>query len=399
MKKIFLLLLILLLPISLFAFDFGLILNNYVGLGGQDYFNYQTDILPRISFLVDDWGEFYLSAGMTLGYDNDFFYVPELLRTEFSMSFGNSGRIRAGRISYTDPLSFVASGLFDGLQFSYYSKAGAFNIGAWYTGLLYKKTANITMTQNDQALYESDVDYGDFFNTYFAPPRLLASIDWEHPSIGELLSLKIALTGQFDLSDADEKCSSQYFILKAGIPIKSFLIELGGSLELSQSAIPEENAMAFAWSVGAFWTLPTSFTSRLSFTADFAGGRPEDSDLRAFIPVTTKSYGSILQAKLSGLTALDLNYTARINRAFGTSVSASYFVRNDLGTFSGYPLGGTNSSGYALGAEIFARLIWSPISDLQLNLGGGAFLPVLGDAAPDEEAQWRIELTAVLALF
>jgi len=414
MKKIYLLPLILLLPISLFAFDFGLITNQYIGYGNsggdENYFKYQGDILPRISFLIGDSGELFLSAGMTLGYEEEFFYVPELLRTEFSMRFGSS-RIKAGRFTYSDPLSFIANGLFDGLQFTHNSNAGNFSVGAWYTGLLYKKNANITMTGNDQAIYDSVLDYNDFFDTYFAPPRLLASLNWEHPSIAELLSLKIALAGQIDLTDKDEKYHSEYFILKAGIPVKSFLIELGGSLELSQSTLPaalpeeaEDNqlAMAFAWSLGLFWTLPTSFNSRLSLVGNFAGGRTDDF-IRAFVPVTTETFGNLLEAKLSGLTAIDLNYTARINRFLGTSLTASYFIRNDLGTFKGYPIigaaDGTEDDKYFLGAELYARLIWSPTSDLQLNLGGGAFIPSLGDAAPDEKARWRVELTAVLALF
>jgi len=401
MKKtrcVFFLILIFLPPLSLFAFDFGIITNQYVGFGnhggGENQFKYQADILPRFSFLIGDTGEFFLSAGMTLGVENEFYYVPELLRTEFSMRFDSIGIIKAGRIPYADPLSFIANGLFDGAKFSHNNAAGNFSIGAWYTGLLYKKTANITMTQKDQELYDSVLDYGNFFDTYFAPPRLLISLDWEHPSIGELVSLKVAVTGQFELSDGDEKFHSQYLTLKASFPVKSFLFELGGSMQASQS---DAFAIAFAWNVGVFWTLPTSFSSRLSFTGNFAGGRTDDV-VRAFVPITTKFYGNILKAKLSGLTVLDLNYTARISREFGTSISALYFIRNDLGTYKDYPVSSSGSNGYFLGAELFALLIWSPFSDLQLNLGGGAFLPSLGDVS-DEKTRWRIELTAVVGLY
>jgi len=405
MKKtrcIFFPVLMLLLPVSLFAFDFGLITNQYAGYGysggDENYFQYQADILPRFSSLIGDSGEFIISAGMTLGVEDGFYYVPELLRTEISLRFGN-GAIKAGRISYTDPLTFIASGLFDGVQFSHYSKAGIFSVGAWYTGLLFKKTANITMTAGDWAKYDSALDYGDFFNTYFAPPRLLASLDWEHPSVAELFSLKAAITGQIDLSDGNEKYHSQYLTLKAGIPVKSFLFELGGSLEAAQTAWEDETqfTMAFAWDLGIFWTLPASFNSRLSLTGRFAGGRVDDF-MGAFVPVTTKVFGDVLQAKLSGLSVLGLNYTARVNRILGTSLTASCFIRNDLGTYDGYPVIAEENDGYFLGTEFFARLVWSPVSDIQLNFGGGAFLPSLGDVS-DEKARWRIELTAVLAIY
>jgi len=403
-RTIFLLLLIFLLPVSIFAFDFGLITNQYVGFGNtageDDYLKYQIDFLPRLSFLIGDSGEFNISGGMSLGYENEFFYIPELLRTEISLRFGNSG-IRMGRMNYTDPLSFVVNGLFDGARFSNYSKAGVFSIGAWYTGLVYKKTANIFMTDEEKKAYDAVLDYEEFSKTYFAPRRFLASLDWEHPSIAEAFSLKISAIGQIDLSNEedDKKYHSEYFILKAGIPVKSFLFEIGGSLETVQTPDNEtKNSMAFAWDLGLFWTLPTNFSSRLSLTGNFAGGAIEDSSISAFVPVTTKFYGNVLQAKLSGLTALDLNYTARVSRAFGTSLSATYFICNDLGTYSGYPARDVENKKYILGAELFAKLIWSPISDLQFNLGGGAFIPAMGNVS-DDKAQWRLELTAILALY
>jgi len=394
-----------LLPISISAFDFGLITNQYMGLGGQgdeeNNFNYKADILPRLSFPAGDTGDFILSAGFTMGVGNneDFYFVPELLRTELSLRFGNSG-IKAGRMSYSDPLNFIVTGLFDGIQFFNFSNVGTFNAGVWYTGLLYKKTANITMTANDLLIYSSELNFDDFSNTYFAPKRLLLSLDWGHPSIGELISLKTAITGQIDLSDEDGKYHSQYLTLKASIPAKSFLFELGGSLETAQtvSEIEDQFNTAFAWSFGLFWNLPTNINSRLSFTGNFAGGKVNDS-LGAFVPVTTKVFGDIFQAKLSGITVLGLNYTARINHAVGTSFTASHFVRNDLGTFSGYPVISAESDGYSLGTEFFARLVWSPFSDLQFNLGGGAFIPALGNAGPDENAKWRFDLTAILALY
>jgi hypothetical protein len=394
---------ILILPASLCAFDFGLITNQYAGFynqdGGEGIFEYKGDILPRFSGLIGDTGEFLISAGFSLGVLNDdFFFVPELLRTEVNFRFGGSS-IRAGRIFYSDPIGFIAGGFFDGVQFSHNSSAGIFSAGAWYTGLLYKKTAHITMTDNDIDIYEAELDYNDFADTYFAPARLLASFDWEHPSIAELFSLKAALTGQFDLTDSDVKLHTQYLTVKASLPVKRFLFEIGGSLEALQTAQDDDNkfAMALAGDFGLFWTLPSNFHSRLSFTGHIAGGRVDDS-IVAFVPVSTKIYSGVFQPKLSALSILALNYTARLDQTIGTGLSASFFVRNDLGTFTDYPVS-KDSEGYFLGTEIFARIVWSPASDLQFNIGGGAFLPALGDAGPQEQAIWRAELTVVLALY
>jgi len=389
---------ILILPVSLGAFDFGLITNQYAGFynqaGGEDIFEYKGDVLPRFSGLIGDSGDIFISAGLSFGVKDEFYFVPELLRTEINFRFGGSS-IRAGRIYYSDPLGFIAGGLFDGVQFSYNSSAGLFGIGAWYTGLLYKETAKITMTDNDRDIYGAKLDWDDFAKTYFAPARLLASLDWEHPSIAELFSLKAAITGQFDLSDADVKLHTQYLTLKASIPVKSLLFELGGSLEALQA--DDEFTMAFAGDFGIFWTFSSDFHSRLSFTGHIAGGGVDDF-IGAFVPVTTKTYSGVFQPKLSALSVFALNYTARLDRTIGAGLSASCFVRNDLGTFAGYPVSG-NSEGYFLGTEFLAKVTWSPISDLQLNIGGGAFLPALGDAGPEEQTLWRAEITVTLAIY
>ena len=398
--KIILLALIILLPVSLSAADFGLVVNingGYGGYGEEDHnFDYKADFWPRFSALLGDNGELLITAGLTLGMtDEDFYYVPELLHTELTMRFGSSG-IRLGRINYSDPLSFIAEGLFDGFQFFHSSGAGHFHIGAWYTGFLYKKNAQIAMTANDLEILNNDLDYDDFFNTYFAPKRAFMSMGWEHPSIGELLHLNTAIIGQVDLSDSDSWYHSQYLIIKAQVPINQFLIELGGSLETSQIADEEPFTMAFAAEAGFSWLFASVYNSRLSLTGRIAGGRIDDT-FTAFTPITTKHYGVIFQQNISGLSVFTLDYSSRVTQTLGASATASYFVRNDLGTYNTYPVNPDNN-GYFLGPEFSARVIWSPASDLQLNLTGGAFVPALGDAGPKEKLQWRVELTATIAL-
>jgi len=401
MNKFFITIMIFL-TVSLHAADFGLVVNAGGGFGGtaaeESAFDFQIDLWPRLSFLIGDNGEFIATAGFTVGYENDeLFYVPELLHTELSLRFGNSG-IRIGRFNYSDPLSFIAEGLFDGFRYFSNTDAGNFHIGAWYTGFLYKKNVNITMTKDDSAIFGTPVDYNDFLNTYFAPRRAFVSIGWGHPSLGEFMNLNTAVIGQFDLSDNDTKFHSQYLVLKAVIPIDNFSIDLGGSLQFSQTIENEDTFnMAFAAEFGFSRLFPSAFNSQLSFSGKIAGGRI-DSFFGEFVPITTKYYGFILKHKMSGLSVLNLNYSARLSRTLGASFNASYFVRNDLGTFAGYPTSGENG-GYFLGPEVCARFIWSPASDLQINFAGGAFIPALGDAGPNEKIRWRAELTATMAVF
>jgi hypothetical protein len=389
------------------AADFGLVINQYTAIDSQDGkvadpfmdgFEYRTDILPRASFLFGDTGEAFLSAGFSLGIKNDdFIYIPELLRTDVYYDFGNMG-IRAGRMQYADPLGFIAAGLFDGARFSYNSTMGSFGIGAWYTGLLYKKNANITMTPEEQINFYTPVEYDDFINTYFAPKRLLVSLDWEHPSIADRLRLSAAILGQVDFNN---KYHSQYAAIKASVPVDSLVLEFGGSFEMAEYPVDGDTKFntAFAWDLGIYWMPPTVFNSRLSLTGRFLSGYTSDT-LGVFVPVSNKFYGNVLKARPQGISMFGLDYTARLDRSLGASLNATYFMRNDLMTYmEDWLIDEEKNTGHLLGLELFARLVWSPFSDLQFFLGGGAFLPSLGDAGPKVKPRWHVELSAILALY
>ena len=417
----FIFLIIFLLPVSLWSFDFGVLLNQYAGFGNsagdENVSEYNAGIVPRALFYFGDTGSFFTSASMTVGYKDEFYFVPELLRTEFSIYFGGFG-IKAGRFNYSTPFSFIAEGLFDGIQFTHSSSAGRFGLGAWYTGLLYKKNADITMTSEDMKKYNTPLDYSDFADTYFAPRRFFAAIDWEHLSLLNVLQLNTAVMGQMDLSKEEEKHHSQYFAVKIGIPVSHFLIEFGGSLEASQiiqASLFEGNSsetasetesnnkeythnLAFSGEFGIYWMLPSNNNSRFSFVVRYASGYINER-VGAFVPFTSKLYGNIFQSKMTGITILTMDYSSRLTNSFGAGISLSYFIRNDKSIPGNYYTTSEISDGNALGAELFARLVWSPVSDLQLNLGGGTFTPAVGNVWKDGKPQWRIDLTAVLALY
>jgi hypothetical protein len=392
-------------PLS--AWDFGFITRQLAAynLGTADEegsFEYKGSFIPRFSYFINDTSSIFVSASMTIGVDDGFYYVPELLRTEYTISFGPVG-LSAGRIPYSDPLSFIADGLFDGARASYTSKIGRLSTGFWYTGFLYKKSVIIQMTEADQDRYDAAFDYADFINTYFTPSRILVAADWEHPSILEILNLKAAINGQFDLSNAGDRLNSLYLTLKASVPVSGFLFEAGGSIEgllFQNSGADNAFKLALAGELGIFWTLPGNINSRLSLTGKFTSGyKGEDSVLGAFIPVTTKHYGDIFTARMTALSVLSLNYTARFENTFGMTLTGSYFMRSDTETANSFPIAAEGDGGQALGAEFFARIIISPSSDLQINLGVGAFFPGLGDNWPEEKPICRIEASVIFAIF
>ena len=401
MKKLALLLL--LVPFcagAVVAYDLGVLLDQTVGaggIGGEDTaFDYSASLIPWFSMPLGDSGDLFVSAGLTAGYEyKKGFFVPELLRTEFLWRFNDAFRIRAGRLSYADPLNFVVDGLLDGAQVFYHTATGTFNAAFMYSGMLYKKTTKITMTAKDFISYYDDKKYA-------SSSRMLMAVGWEHPALWELVRLRASFTGQFDLNGGDAPYHSQYLTVKASLPYERFAFELGGALQTAQDMAWEDSAfgLALAGEIGASWALPTAFQSQLSFNGRFASGRTESGSIVAFVPVTTLEQGDVLKAKLSGLSALNLDYTARFRQDLSSSVGMTYFVRSDWGTYMGYPVGaGAEDDGYFLGGELCGRVIWSPASDLRLNAVAGVFLPAMGDVAPKADPQWRIELNLILALY
>jgi len=408
MKKAFFSLLIitlLVLPLPyISAWDWGLLMDQTAGLesvaGGEviDGFSYIGTLIPWFSTPLRDAGSFYLSGGASLEYDSGKpIFVPELLRTEFNYRIREYMEISAGRIPYTDPVGFIASGLFDGARLSLDTGYGNVGVGFWYTGLLYKKNAQITMTGNDMAIYTSTLDYTNFMDTYFSSRRLVAAIDWEYLDIKEWLSLKLAFIGQFDLNGQDEKYHSQYLAAKASIPVRNFAFNIGGTLEFMEiTGISQQFKIGLAGELGAAWMPPSSIPDQLSLTARFSSGTFNSGNtLAAFVPITTEAQGDVLSAKLSGLSMIRLEYSARLHDTFSINVASSYFILSDLATYKGPPPG---REGHFLGNEFSGRLTWSPFSDLRLSLGGGIFLPFMGNADKGDPV-WRINLNALVVIF
>jgi hypothetical protein len=391
---------------TLWGADFGLILDGSAAYGDSEsdlvfadkegIFEVSGALIPWFSVLAGDTGSVYISASARADKKGDTLtLVPELLRTEFSWGFG-SGEFTLGRMQYADPLGIIASGLFDGINVSIDTGGGSVSVGGWYTGYLYKERANITMTQAEAESYNTALDYEYFTDTYFAPRRVVAALGWEHQNLAELMRVQLALVGQFDLAEKD-KLNSQYAAVKLSVPVDALVINLGGCLEAMEDEKSDDDYnLALAGELGIAWMFPSS---RISLSGRYSSGTAENGSLRAFLPLTTIDQGNILKAKLSGISVISLDYLNRVHRTFSAGVAASCFVRNDLGTYNAYPVTFNADDGYVLGTELFARLLWSPVSDVQMNLGGGGFLPVMGNTNRNAPILWHVELNLILALY
>ena len=392
---IFCFVLLTVLPFSVFAFDAGVLIDQDLSLESpsDNLATYTASLIPWLSAPVGDNGDFYLSLGIAVNNENNKWkFIPELLRTDISYRFGK-GEITAGRMKYSDPLNFIASGFFDGMNVTLDTSAGSFGAGLWYTGLFYKKTINITMTEEDLVSYAKVLAHDDVVDTYFSSRRLLAALDWEHPGLWELVRLRVALLNQADLNRKSDWYHSQYLVAQASVPVKDiFVFDLGGSLSFAETA--KDVSPSLAGELGLAIFLPTVYQDRLRVSGIFSSGK--SGSISPFVPVTTVTQGEIPAAKLSGLSLINLDYIIRFHQAFSARVTSSYFVLSDLATYQGWPAG---KDGHFLGNEFFLRMIWSPVSDFQFNFGAGVFVPAMGNADPEEKPGWKIEFNAKLAVF
>jgi hypothetical protein len=385
------------------AVDIGVTLDQSVSLddafnGGTNGVSYAGTISPWVSGLLTDDGDMYLSMSVTPTVEGGkLFIVPELLRSDVTLRSERGTSLRFGRMPYVDPTGLVARGLFDGVELSQDAGGGSFSLGGWFTGLQYKKSANITVSPLDEAAYYTEFNADDM-NTYFASRRILASVGYEHPAIGELVRLRTALMGQFDVNGENDRYNSEYFVGKITVPYKNQLMfDAGWALELLQSP-DTEHVFGFAAELGAAWLPPTALFDRLSLTGRYASGWTEDSPVEAFTPLSTVAQGNVLKAKLSSLAHIRAGYTARLHETFSIDTAASYFLRTARPAFAG-DAEETEEYRYALGGELYLSMIWSPVSDIRVQWGSGLFMPGLGDVNPAGLPRWLFEMSASVALF
>jgi len=389
--------------LSLHALDFGLLLDQNGGinmpLGGENSednegsFEYSAALVPSLSSFVGENGSLFISASVKVKMEYDrVIVIPELLRTDFTYSFSN-GEFKIGRMGYQDPLGFIAVGLFDGVNVSFDAGNGSVGIGAWYTGFLYKERVNILTTYKDGDIHYYALDFSNFKDTYFAPPRVVAAIEYENQGLYERAQLRAALIAQFDLTDVETKINSQYAAAKISIPVKSFVYDIGLAAEMIETK--DEIKPAMAGLLGASYMFSKS---RLSLSGVYSSGVSDNDSYTAFVPLTIVYQGNVLNAYLSGLSYISLDYLGRLHKTFSIGLNASSFIRTDLGTYT-YPYSGNKSDGYFVGTEFFGCLYWNPVSDIKLNFGAGVFLPRLGNVDPKAAALIRAELNLIITLY
>jgi hypothetical protein len=255
------------------AADFGLALNQEAKasneVSGEDATIFYTPtIKPWLSASLGESVSLYLSGSVGFDYTADIggssawrspAVLPEVDRTELTWTASPSLYVRLGRQRFRDPAGLIAAGLFDGLSAGFSAGGSRFSLGAWYTGLLYKDTADIVMTGRDQGEYQKPYSLE---GGYFASRRGMASFEWERSGLRS--SLALGILGQFDLNGEEDKFHSQYLSARYGFRFSGAL-ELGASGVLGVGEDPAVWLMFFAGGLGLTWTPPGGPEDRLSF--------------------------------------------------------------------------------------------------------------------------------------
>ncbi|MDR0586324.1 MAG: hypothetical protein LBG26_03700 [Treponema sp.] len=391
---------------GIFAVDYGVIVSEQFdtensGAASNAELSSKTTLAPWFSAPLGDRGDFFFSAGVSVDWSQKerktTRYVPELFRLELSYRPVSPLTVKAGRISYEDPSRFTAKGYFDGINAAADLGAVLLNGGFYYTGFLYKDTANIKKTPGDPVDYDAELDYdgfpGGFVDTYFAPRRFLGAAQIEFPGfIVSRGTLHAGVLAQFDVSDAPDKLNSQYLLLRYALNLpKGFDLGLAGAAELLEAA--GESDLAFASSVEAGWAPPTAVTDRLSLTWRWASGTGPST--AAYFPVIAEAQGRILKPEFSGIMTAGGSYQARFLPSLSAEFDLRYFLRTDSSSFPDPDIDGDS---YFLGGEVFASVLWVPVSDLSFTLGGGAFFPKTGSAFRDDApVRWLFSMKAIFS--
>jgi hypothetical protein len=388
------------------AADFGLVIQQtpeYTNVADTAEGNpgYTGTYLPWVSADLGSAVRLYLSARLSTVYEaGEWKYgnLPLLFETErFSLSWRPLPPLflELGRLRFQEPSGFIASGLFDGARGNLVLGKARLNLGAFYTGLLYKETAKIVMSSGDAEQYALPPDYANP-KSYTASRRIMISAGAEFPDLTPRTRAALNGLAQFDLNGGDSSLHSQYFTLTYTVAPRESLALRGTAAAGMMENQEAEAAAHFAAAAGVDWEPPGALQDMVQGEFRWSSGKVHER-IGAFAPVSSNAQGQVFTPALSALMIVRGKYTARPSRDFSAAAEGAYFFRTDGETLSGagYP----PSASRALGGELYGSLVWAPVSDFAVTAGGGAFFPGLGDVFEKEApVRWKVRAGIILSL-
>ena len=373
---------------SVFSVDFGLVLGQ-TAEAESDFFTSETGFNPWFSYDNGNSISLYLSAFLTMRYSGEFsgegsmVFIPEFSRFAFIYKINEKISLEAGRIEFADVLGFTASGLFDGIRFKMELPPGSLSAAFLYTGLLYKETASIIMTGTDGINYYTPFE-GSNYGDYGASRRALASGRWDMPvkfPAGDACVLSADVLMQIDVNNNDDFLHSQYAAALMEFYPKDMIRITGGLLFSAMQNDSGNFGTAFGFLAQCKMGFPFTKASDLfGVTAKATFGTTENG-FTSYMPVSGIPQGSVFEETLSGLAYLSLDYNIRIINSLFAECAVRYFMR----TYN------MEDEGNLYGGEIWASLGWRLLEDIFIFLGGGLFIPGMGNVYPEEtDVIWKV---------
>jgi hypothetical protein len=366
------------------AADFGLVLNaegEYVSDAAGPGPAFTGSLSPWFSAALPGNLGLYLSGravfeyGVEYGREKRAWAWPplfELERAELNFRPRETVYARLGRLHYRDSGGLIASGLFDGLHGAIGLTWARLSLGAFYTGFLYKETAEIFMTTEDRGRYIQPLKYGNS-ESYFASRRFFIPLDIEFPDLTSRLSLACTLLAQFDINRGPAPLHSQYLAARLGLEaadnLRLGLTAIGALTENSGAAVRSNFAGAFT----ADWDIPGALPDMFSVGLRWGSGAVNEW-VAPFTPISGMAQGTVFTPALTGLMRAGAAYTARPHRAFSLAAEAALFWRTDVETFTDAELDGASRDRF-LGTEVSGSVIWAVQSAIRLTAGAGTFFP------------------------
>jgi hypothetical protein len=317
----------------------------------------------------------------------------ELDRLEFSTMPHDVFFANIGRVPFSDILKFVANGNFDGANVRFSSGNHTFSGGAFYTGLLYKETAKILMSNEDKK---------DYVNSdYFAPKHYLFSIGYNYTR--PQFDIGLNILRQADIHK-DVLLQSIYALEKFSLwPTENLNINVNlavGMIVQLDSGLQ----VGYTPSLSAFYMLHGVFPGRFGFESIWYSGNLNDK--KEMPVITRKQIGSIYDPALTNLLSFKAQYLASLTQRFSFETSLALFFRTSTYVMPNYWFysefeNSKHNSKHLLGEEFVFTILCSPFSDIAFNIGTGLFFPDSGmnnvytEISP---VKWDIRLGLLISL-
>lgn len=291
-----------------------------------------------------------------------------------------------GRIPYSDILGLIADGAFDGATINFIGAQHQLSASALYTGLLAKETAKIFLNSDDEQNYYSE--------GYFAPPHLVMALSYHYATMkGTVFSAEIIR----ELDTREGVSAGTLFVLgKAAFALGTrHNLDAGGVFSLTQ-----ENyflTLAASGLVDVRSRLSTPLPAELEFAVNLFWGDIIQPNY-AMPVISRRQYGVVFDGTPARLLSTKLGYLARLAPPLSFDASLALYSRLDTSYVPYWWVYNSNNyndgaTGFLLGEELYAGVVWTPLSDTSLNLGAAFFFPDTGPNsvyAPHTPMRWDV---------